>query len=239
MRIDAHHSWNDRHPLEIFQTILQRNRFDAAIAVAEAFLPRPHILRVDLGDPDLPRLLDECQRQPLCCGVCHRLTEYNLRGVFPGLFELAHRRLPLDLELCAPQLPLVPDIAAGYPTLRIVIDHLGRPPISAPLDHWARDLERAARHPNVFCKASSLTTLGPPPWKAPELRPAVQHALAVFGSHRLMFGSDWPNCLPAASWKETLAAFTQTIGALPTETREELLGGTAQRFYQIANGTPA
>ncbi len=239
MRIDAHHSWNERHPFEIFKTILQRNRFDGSVAVTETFLPVPHILRVDLSDPDLPRLLEECQRRPMCRAVCHKLKECHLRGVFPGLFELAHRRLPLDLEVCATQLSLVPQIAASYPTLRIVIDHLGRPPIPGPLDNWARNIEEAASHPNVFCKASSLTTLAPPPWKAPQLRPAVQHALAVFGPGRLMFGSDWPNCLPAASWKETLAAFTQSIGALPTETREELLGGTAQRFYQLANGTAA
>ncbi len=239
MRIDAHHSWNERHPLEIFKTILQRNRFDGSIAVAETFLPLPHILRIDLADPNLRALLDECRRQPQCLGVCHKMREYNLRNVFPGLFELAHRRLPLDLEVCASQLPLVPQIAGSYPTLRIAIDHLGRPPIPGPLDEWARDLEAAARHPNVYCKASSLTTLGPPPWKAGELRPAVQHALGVFGSNRVMFGSDWPNCLPAASWKETLAAFTQCIGPLPMETREELLGGTAERFYQLANGTKA
>lgn len=49
-----------------------------------------------------------------------------------------------------------------------------------------------------------------------------------------MFGSDWPSCLPDAIWKETLAIFTQAIGAQSLETREDLLGGTAQRFYGIA-----
>jgi len=35
------------------------------------------------------------------------------------------------------------------------------------------------------------------------------------------------------TWKATLAAFTQSIGAQPIEVREELLGGTAERFYQL------
>ncbi len=207
--------------------------------MTEESLPAPHIVRVDLADPDLRQRLEEYQRQASCRGVCYRMRESSLRNIFPGLFELAHRRLSLDLEICASALPLVPEIAGRYPTLRIAIDHLGRPPIPEPMAGWARDLEQAARHPNVYCKASSLTTLGHVPWKAAELRPAVQYAIQVFGCNRVMFGSDWPNCLPAASWKETLAAFTQCIGPQSIETREELLGGTAQRFYQLSNGTAA
>ena len=48
-----------------------------------------------------------------------------------------------------------------------------------------------------------------------------------------MFGSDWPVCLLAGSWKEVLAAFTQSIGPQRIESRERLLGGAAQEFYRI------
>jgi L-fuconolactonase len=46
-----------------------------------------------------------------------------------------------------------------------------------------------------------------------------------------MYGSDWPSYLPVGTWKEALAAFTQAIGAQTMEVREQLLGGTAMRFY--------
>jgi len=78
---------------------------------------------------------------------------------------------------------------------------------------------------------------GPPRsgiWKAEDLRPYVRHALAVFGPGRLMFGSGWPEGLPEHTWKESLAVFTQSIGAQTIEVREQLLGGTAARFYGIA-----
>jgi len=55
------------------------------------------------------------------------------------------------------------------------------------------------------------------------MRPFVQHALAVFGPERLMFGSEWPLRLPDVTWKESLAAFTQSIGARSLEVREQLL----------------
>ena len=48
-----------------------------------------------------------------------------------------------------------------------------------------------------------------------------------------MFGSDWPVCTVAGTWKEVLAGFTQAIGAQPIEVREKLLGDTAARFYGI------
>jgi L-fuconolactonase len=70
-------------------------------------------------------------------------------------------------------------------------------------------------------------------WKAEDLKPYVQHVLRLFGPDRLMFGSDWPVCLLAGSWKEVLAAFTQAIGAQPIEIRSRLLGETAQKFYKL------
>ena len=60
--------------------------------------------------------------------------------------------------------------------------------------------------------------------------------LRVFGPRRVMFGSEWPTCLPDAIWKEALAIFTQALGSQSMETREELLGGAAQRFYGIEEG---
>jgi predicted TIM-barrel fold metal-dependent hydrolase len=48
-----------------------------------------------------------------------------------------------------------------------------------------------------------------------------------------MFGSDWPAGLPDTAWKASLAAFTQAIGAQTIDVREELLGGTAERFYGL------
>jgi L-fuconolactonase len=95
-------------------------------------------------------------------------------------------------------------------------------------------MEAAAGLPQVFCKISGLLTeVERLPWSAAPMRPFVQHALAVFGPERLMFGSEWPVRLPDVTWKESLAAFTQALGANSMEAREQLLGETARRFYGI------
>ena len=49
-----------------------------------------------------------------------------------------------------------------------------------------------------------------------------------------MYGSDWPSYLPTGTWKEALAAFTQSVGAQTLEDREQILGATAKRFYRLA-----
>ena len=51
------------------------------------------------------------------------------------------------------------------------------------------------------------------------------------GPERLMFASGWPH--GGGTWKETLAAFTHSLGAMPIELREQLLGGTAREFYGL------
>ena len=78
-----------------------------------------------------------------------------------------------------------------------------------------------------------LTESRPDQRRADVLRQYTDHVVNCFGPGRMIYGSDWPVCLLAGSWKETVAAFTQAIGAQPIEVREKLLGGTAQQFYRI------
>jgi L-fuconolactonase len=150
------------------------------------------------------------------------------------LEELALRGLALDVEMRTRHFPALLRLAERLPGLRLSIDHMARPDFRGePTEEWSRGMESAGRLPQVFCKISGLLTEQRLPWSAAPMRPFVQHALAVFGPERLMFGSEWPLRLPDVTWKESLAAFTQSIGARSLEVREQLLGGTAGRFYGI------
>jgi hypothetical protein len=190
---------------------------------------RAVVIQADRVDP---HLLDQCQRDPLFHGRFRGLCCDCASGLPENLHELERRNLTLDI---LNGLPLLPAIAERFPALRVAIVHLGSPAVgSGDWDRWASALEAAARIPQVYCKLSGLIGLMPSPWRAEALRPYVQHALSVFGPGRLMFGSGWPASLPEHAWKETLAAFTQSIGAQSIEVREQLLGATAARFYGIA-----
>ena len=182
------------------------------------------------------------QRHPRFVGVRHPVHDEPDDGwlrrddVSQGLAELERRGIPFDLLLYPRHLPLVPVLAERFPRLPLVIDHIAKPPIaSGRLDGWAEDIARAAAIPHLHVKLSGMVTEADPQhWTAAGLRPYLQHVLSVFGPHRCMFGSDWPVCTLAATWKEVLAGFTQACGPLPQAIREELLGGTASRFYRLA-----
>ncbi len=237
--------------------ILQRNRFDGSVLVhanvvieetrwllelaSQHDFIRAVVGWVDLTDPRVGATLDDLQRHPKFKGVRHLVhdepdVDWLMReDVLRGLNELARRGIPYDLLLRPPHLPLVPRLADRLPELRLVIDHIAKPLIAAQrMDGWAEDMEAASKIPQVFCKLSGMITEADPRgWKAEHLRPYVHHVLSLFGSDRLMFGTDWPVCTLAGTWKEVLAAFTQAIGPQPVEVREKLLGETAARFYRL------
>jgi predicted TIM-barrel fold metal-dependent hydrolase len=232
MRIDSHVCFSESHPPEHLQAILARNKFDTAILVVygpELPATGEHIAGLivrDLGH------LDEYQKDPRFRGVCLPIDRIDTEAAR----ELARRGLSLDLEMRPAEFPALARIAESHPDLRIVIDHLARPAYHLGLtDEWCTGMQAAALLPNVFCKISGLLTETEKlPWNAQPMRPFVQYALSVFGPPRLMFGSEWPIRLPDVTWKESLAAFTQAIGANPIEVREHLLGGTAAAFYSLA-----
>jgi len=239
------------------QPILDRNRFDGSVVVqANVVLEETRWLLelaeqhefirgvvgwVDLTDPQLGATLDELQRHPKFKGVRHLVHDepdvnWLLReDVLRGLRELARRGIPYDLLLRPPHLPLVSRLAERIPDLRMVIDHIAKPPIAEQrMDGWAEQMETAAGIPHLHCKLSGMITEDDPRgWSAERLRPYVQHVFTLFRPDRLMFGSDWPVCTLAGTWKEVLAAFTQAVGPQSIEVREKLLGGTAASFYRL------
>ena len=227
MRIDSHVLYSADHPPEHLQAILARNKFDGAMLVVDGPpFPEtgPHIVGLIVRDP---AALDA---SPKVRGLCAPFDSHTIELAA----EVSRRNLSFDAEIRPEYLPALVPLARRFPDLRIAIDHLARPDYAAGMtDEWRQAMEAAARLPNVYCKLSGLLTEMPLPWTASPIRPFVQHALATFGPRRLMFGSEWPARLPDVTWKEALAAFTQSIGANPIEVRERLLGGTAAEFYSL------
>ncbi len=242
------------------QPILVRNRFEGSVVVqattqpqeAEWLLNLAHenafvlgvVAWADLKSPDLGHVLDRLQTRPKFKGVRHPVHDepddrWLLQpDVISGLKELQRRRIPYDLLLRPQHLAIITDLADKLPDLPLVIDHIAKPWIAShKMEGWAEDMERIAHVPHIHVKLSGMITEADhTKWTADDLRPYVQHVLGVFGPDRLMFGSDWPVCLVAGSWKEVLAAFTQSIGPQPTRVREKMLGGTAQQFYDLTSG---
>ncbi len=238
--------------------ILEQHNFDGAVVVqanvvmeetwwlldlaAQNEIIRGVVAWVDLTDPGVGHVLDQCQRHPKFKGVRHIVHDepdlhWLLRpDVLNGLRELARRDIPYDLLLRPPHLPLIPELASQVPGLRMVIDHISKPLIASHvMEPWAADIERVSRIPGMHCKLSGMITEADHQnWTPADLTPYVRHILRLFPPERLMFGSDWPVCLLAGSWKKVLAGFTQACGPIPQPEREKILGETATKFYNLS-----
>ena len=131
-------------------------------------------------------------------------------------------------------------IASRFPRLRIVIDHLGKPPIGrAEMARWEDALAAVATLPTVFAKVSGLNTATTKTdWTISDLRPSVEVALALFGPERLLVGSDWPVSLMNGDFDRVWGSISQALIDADPGGRDDLLGGTASRLYRFSNTPP-
>jgi L-fuconolactonase len=198
---------------------------------------------LDLRSPERVRQrLAELADQPKLRGIRHLIHDeadahWILRQeVLESLALVEQRGLILELPCVYPRhLGDVPELAARFPGMTIVIDHLGKPPLrTEQMASWEADLRSAASHRNVVAKISGLNTSLPDrEWAAADLREAVAAAVDAFGPERLVCGSDWPVALLNGSyeqvWQETLVV----VNDVAPEHAEKLLSGTAIRLYDL------
>ena len=153
-----------------------------------------------------------------------------------GVAALARHNFTYDILIYARQLPAAVEFVQRFPAQKFVLDHLAKPSIKAgQIDAWANNIRALARNQNVYCKLSGLVTEANwKNWNAETLRPYLDVAFEAFGTDRLMFGSDWPVCLLAASYsqvKEVIENYTRDFS--PSE-KENIFGLNAARFYGLA-----
>jgi L-fuconolactonase len=199
------------------------------------------VVWLDLEAADFERRLEAMQRRPQFLGVrpmLHDLPdpEWMLRPSVRRAFGvLQARSVCFDFLVRPPHLPAMLRVLTEFPTLRAVLDHIGKPQIRAREgEPWRSLFRRAAEHPNLYCKLSGMITEADPvAWASEDLSPYVQHALECFGAERCMFGSDWPVCTLAGSYDQVVAALASNLRSLDARSRERIFGGTAAEFYRV------
>ncbi len=193
---------------------------------------------VDLASAAVDAQLDELSAHPKFKGVRHLVESEPADdwlvqpAVLRGLQRLAVYDLSYDLLVHTRHLRQVKTVTEACPDLRLVIDHLAKPPIaSREFDEWSREIEPLAAFPNVWCKLSGLVTEADwQSWKTDDLRPYADRVLKLFGVERLIFGSDHPVCLLAASYGRVLESFQEMIDK---EDRDRVFGENARMFYRL------
>ena len=164
-----------------------------------------------------------------------------VRGdVLAGIASVQKAGLTLDVVATIPEhLEAVARLAADFPALPIVIDHLAKPDIKGGAwEPWAGLMAAAAAFPNVSAKFSGLdTTAEPNVYTAADIRPYLDHGLETFGADRLMFGSDWPLSVLAGGYTRWWSAVVELVAELSRDEQTAIFGGTGRSFYGIGRLT--
>lgn len=108
--------------------------------------------------------------------------------------EIGARGKTFDMCFLPKQLPIALELAQTCDNTKLILNHCGVPDIaSGGLDPWREDMRALADMPNVTCKLSGLLAYcAAGEANLATIQPYVDHVLDVFGTDRIVWGSDWP-----------------------------------------------
>jgi len=199
---------------------------------------------VDLTDPAvgdaIDALLDGAGGSRLV-GIRHQVHDepdpdwHSRTEVDRGIAAVGAAGLVYDLLVRPRELPAALATVQANPDVTFVIDHLAKPPIRAgDTEPWRSLLQPFGDLDNVACKVSGLVTEADwSAWRPADLQPFVDIAIETFAPDRLLFGSDWPVCLLAATYEKVLVTARSLTAQLSAGERDQVFGGSARRVYAL------
>lgn len=149
---------------------------------------------------------------------------------------LAARDAVVQFHLRAKDADQMDAIAQRYPHMRLIIDHMGYPDVTAPMAVFAPILD-LARHSNIVFKLSDVKGRSNQEFPFADVHPFIQALLAQFGAERTVWGTGYPGHHRAKHNWLTLADELRLIReGLPFLTPRQvdlILGETAARLWRM------
>lgn len=162
--------------------------------------------------------------------------KFMLRKDFnSGVSLLKKYSMAYDILIVERQLPNMIRFVDQHPDQVFVLDHIAKPLIAKhELSLWKENIQELARRENVSCKISGMVTEADfNSWTPQQLQPYFDVVLEAFGADRLLFGSDWPVCLVATSYKNWMELVQKNISELSKIEQAKIMGENAIRLYQL------
>ena len=210
--------------------------------------PLACVVYAELRDPEVERTLERHCAYALTRGVRQEAWSdpASTRADIPredllgdpewvrGYRRLEDFGLSFDLLVFPRQLQQAAAVIADVPGVPVVLDHLGVPdPEADPgLETWRAGVAALAQLPHAHVKLSALSMLGNPR-RTDRVRPVLAELLELFGPRRCMFGSNFPVEALAGDFASMFELFSGPLRDLSTVDRDEVLSGTARRFYRL------
>jgi len=197
---------------------------------------------VDLRHPQVEERLAYYKKYPKMKGFRHVLQGEQDRALMlsanfkRGITQLAAHGYTYDILIYPDQLGYTKDLVAAFPDQPFVLDHIAKPHIKDRYitDEWIAAIHAVAAYPNVFCKISGMVTEADwYHWKPEHLRVYIDTVVEAFGVDRVMYGSDWPVCLVAASYQQVLQLMTDYFSSFSKDEQDAFFGKNAIKFYGL------
>lgn len=196
---------------------------------------------VDLRDENIEEYLEKYHGHSKLKGWRHVVQEeadhnFLLRKDFlRGISHLEKYDYSYDILVFPHQLGSVLEFVKRFPYQKFVIDHIAKPYIKDGFyEGWAVLMKEIAKHENVYCKLSGMITeANYNTWTPELLHPYIHLVLEIFGSERMMFGSDWPVCLVAGEYGQVKNVVADVISQLSVQDQDMIMGGNATAFYRL------
>ena len=195
---------------------------------------------VDLQADTLPDRLNALAQYPEIKGYRHvaqaEPVDFLTRpAVVEGIRKLAHFGLTYDILIYPTQLKAALHLVRAVPEVNFVIDHLAKPYIrKQDITRWSNFMAQLAKCKNVSCKLSGMVTEADwHQWSKGDFFPYLDIVFVNFGVDRLLFGSDWPVCLVAASYTQVKTLVEEYVAPWGEEVRAKVFGANAVNFYKL------
>jgi len=197
---------------------------------------------VDLQSPAIEEKLARYSSFPKLKGFRHILQGEKDRALMlkpafkRGISLLKRFGFTYDILIYPDQLGYTREFAAAFPDQRFVIDHIAKPHIrdNKLKDEWKKAIRAVAEIDNVYCKISGMVTEADwYNWKKDDFRPYLDAVTEAFGTKRILFGSDWPVCLVAASYDEMIGIVRDYFADFTQDEQDDFFGNNAITFYNL------
>ncbi|MES1225181.1 MAG: amidohydrolase family protein [Bacteroidota bacterium] len=162
--------------------------------------------------------------------------DFMLRYDFKrGIDKLREFNFTYDILIFPDQLKYTAEFVSLFPNQTFVIDHIAKPEIKTKkIEDWKKDIQEVAKHENVYCKISGMITEADwKNWSAGDINPYMDIVVEAFGTKRIMYGSDWPVCLVAGSYAETLNVVKNYFSSFTKNEQNMFFGQNAIKFYNL------
>jgi len=152
-----------------------------------------------------------------------------------GISQLEQYNFTYDILIFSDQLKYIPQFVKLFPYQKFVIDHIAKPGIkSGEIDQWKKDMTAVAAFDNVYCKISGMVTEANwQNWHPSDFKPYLDIVVNVFGTDRIMYGSDWPVCEVAGGYDKVIGILKNYFSVFSEEEQKNFFGENAMEFYGL------